>query len=259
MPVSVSRAVRILLWPGLFALLALAVLVTLGSWQLNRLAWKEALIERVATRSTLPPVGLPPEVVWPAVDADTNDYTPVEVTGRFLHDREVHVFHTLTKPRGPVGGQGYFVMTPLARADGTFVVVNRGFVPLDRKDPATRTGGQVEGEVTVRGILRRPEEANSFTPANDPAKNVWFTRDARRIAAAVGLPADRTFPFTLDKAAEPVPPGGLPQGGETTVTFPNNHLQYAVTWYGLALTLVGVFLAFARARLRQGAGEVPKR
>lgn len=245
-----NRAVRLLFWPTLAAALALAVLVALGTWQLDRLAWKEALIERVETRTRLPPVSLPPEAVWPALDPEINDYTPATVTGRFAHEREVHVFHTLTSPRGPVGGQGWFVMTPLLRADGTTVIVNRGFVPLDRKDPATRAAGRPDGEVTVTGLLRRPERANWFTPENDRTRNVWFTRDARTIAAAVGLDPARTFPFTLDAAAASTPPGGLPQAGESMVTFTNNHLQYALTWYGLALTLVGVWAAFARSRLK---------
>lgn len=253
-----GRAFRLLFWPAAASLAALAVLLTLGTWQMERLAWKEALIARVSARLAQPPVSLPPETVWPALQVEGTDYLPVEVTGRFLHDKEVHVFHALTRPKGPVGGQGWFVLTPLVRADGSVVIVNRGFVPDARKDPATRAAGQVEGEVTLRGLLRRPEESNSFTPADDPARRIWFTRDARRIAAAVGLPAERTFPFTLDRAADPPMPGGLPQGGETLVTFTNNHLQYAVTWYGIALTLIGVFVAFARARLR-GADPAPPR
>ncbi|MEJ1157763.1 SURF1 family protein [Prosthecomicrobium sp. N25] len=250
---------RRLLWPTVATAIALAILAALGTWQLQRLAWKEALVARVAERTRLPPIPLPPEAVWSAVDGETNDYTPVTVEGRFLHDKEVHVFHSLSSPKGRLGGQGFFVMTPLQRPDGTVVIVNRGFVPLDRKDPKTRAEGQIPGETTVTGLLRRPEEPNAFTPADDPAKNVWFTRDAKRIAAAVGLDPARIFPLTLDAAAVPAPPGGLPQGGETTMAFPNNHLQYAVTWYGLALTLVGVYIAFARARLKADDPPEPPR
>lgn len=239
---------RLVLWPTLAAAVALAILVALGTWQWNRLIWKEALIARVAERTAAAPTTLPPETVWPAVDPDVNDYTPIGVTGTFRHDREVHVFHVLGKPKGPVGGQGYFVMTPLVRDDGTVVIVNRGFVPLDRKDPATRPDGQIRGPVTLTGLLRRPEAGNLFTPANNTAGNVWFTRDAREIARAAGLDPARTFPMTLDAAAASTPPGGLPQAGESLVTFTNNHLQYVITWYGLALTLVGVWIAFVRAR-----------
>lgn len=249
-----TNAVRLLFWPTLAALAALAVLLALGTWQVERLGWKNRLVAEVAERTAAPASALPPEAVWPAIDPARNDYAPVTVSGRFLHDKEVHVYHTLTKPKGRVGGQGNFVMTPLQRADGSVVVVNRGFVPLERKDPATRSEGQVAGEVTFDGLMRRPEEANPFTPANDPVKNVWFTRDAREIARAVGLDPSRTFPMTVDARAEATPPGGLPQAGETLVSFTNNHLQYAITWYGLALTLVGVYVAFARARLRAARG-----
>src|SRR5690606_11685812 len=136
----------------------------------------------------------------------------------------------------------FWVMTPLELTNDTFVIVNRGFMPLDRKDAATRKEGQVAGTVSVTGLLRMPEDAGYFAPANDPAKDAWYRRDAGEIARARGLA--RAAPFTIDADATPNP-GGLPQGGDTRVVFTNNHLQYAVTWFGIALALVGVFGVFA--------------
>lgn len=240
---------RPLVWPTAAAIPVLAVLIALGAWQVERLAWKNALVAAVEDRTARPPAILPPPAVWRALDQDGFDFTPLIVTGRFLHDREAHVFAVLTSPRGPFGGQGYRIVTPLVLADGTTVLVNRGFVPLDRKDPATRKDGQIDGNLTISGLARRSEPSGSFTPADDRVRNVWFTRDVGKLAEAAGLPPDRVFPFTLDALASATPSGGLPQGGETIVAFTNNHLQYAVTWFGLALTLVGVYGVFAWKRL----------
>jgi surfeit locus 1 family protein len=241
---------RVLLAPAIATLLGLAVLIALGSWQLQRLAWKNDLVATVEARLAATTIPAPPPTAWPALDLEALDYQPVSVTGRYLHDREVHVFIGLTQPRGPVGGPGYFVLTPLQTAEGWTVIVNRGFVPQERKDPATRAEGQVAGEVTVSGLLRRPELRNPFTPADDPGRNIWFTRDPAAIAAALDLPGGEVAPYTTDAAYDPAQPGGIPQGGESVVSFPNNHLIYALTWYGLGVVLLAVFFAFARGRLR---------
>ncbi|MCC6982170.1 MAG: SURF1 family protein [Bauldia sp.] len=245
---------RSLLAPGIATLAGLAILIGLGTWQLQRLAWKNELIATVDARLAAEPIAAPPPAAWAGLDLDALDYQPVTVTGRFLHDREAHVFIGLTQPRGPLGGPGYFILTPLETADGWTVIVNRGFVPQDRKDPATRAEGQVSGEVNVTGLLRRPELRNPFTPADEPDRNMWFTRDPAAIAAAV-VPGAEAAPYTIDAAYDPAQPGGIPQGGESVVSFPNNHLMYALTWYGLGLVLVVVFIAFARGRLRGADGR----
>lgn len=232
------------------ALVGTVILCGLGVWQVQRLAWKEDLIARVETRTVLPPVPAPGPSDWPTLDLDDADYTPVALSGTFAHADEAHAYVALSEPRGPAGGVGYFVLTPLQTTDGWWVIVNRGFVPQDRKDPATRPEGQIEGAVEVTGLLRPPQGRNAFTPADDPEENLWFTRDPAAIAGAAGLPADRVAPYYIDAAFDPDLPGGLPQGGETTLSFSNNHLQYAVTWFGLAAALVAMFLAYARTLLR---------
>ncbi len=238
---------RALIVPGLCALAVLAVLISLGVWQLQRLAWKETLIARVAARmqmSFAPPA--PAESQWPNINAVDDEYRRVRITGTFRHDREALVYALLSEPKGKFSGPGYWVLTPIETAGGALLFVNRGFVPLDRKDPATRGEGQVAGIVTVTGLLRLPEGRSWFTPADDPARHLWQERDPAAIAKAYGLP--HAAPFFIDADASPNP-GGLPQGGETKLVFPNRHLEYALTWFGLAFALIAVFVVFARKQL----------
>jgi surfeit locus 1 family protein len=229
------------------------VLIGLGVWQLQRLAWKEALIARVTARIDAPPVAAPGPREWPKLDVGEQEYQPIAVSGRFDHEHEVRVVQALTEPRGRYGGFGHFIMTPLATRDGWIVYVNRGFVPQDKTDPATRKEGQVAGETTVAGLLRAPHDRSWLMPADDPSKNEWFSRDPALYARASGLPAEKVAPYIIDALADPTLPGGLPQGGETVVNFPNGHLQYAITWFGLAAGLAGVFAVFAWRRLTKHA------
>jgi surfeit locus 1 family protein len=230
------------------ATIAFVILCGLGTWQVQRLAWKTDLIATVNARIDLPPEAAPGPADWPTLDFATSDYLPVTITGTFRHDQEIHVFASLDEPHGPIDGFGYFIMTPLETADGFWVIVNRGFVPEDRADPGTRPAGQLPGVVTVTGLLREPQGTNAFTPANDIAKNIWYTRDPAAIGAQLGIPPDRLAPYYIDAAYDPDIPGGLPQGGETTVTFVNNHLQYIVTWYGLAIALVVIVIVMIRRK-----------
>jgi surfeit locus 1 family protein len=252
----VLPALRNIAIPGIAALIGIAVLVGLGVWQLQRLDWKEALIARVAARLGAPAVAAPGPAEWARLDPSEREYQPVTVIGRFEHDREIHVVLALTKPRGRYGGFGHLIMTPLTTAEGWTVYVNRGFVPQDKTDPATRAADQIEGETTVTGLLRAPHERSWFMPGDDAAKNEWFSRDPVLYARAASLPPARVAPYIIDARADPSLPGGLPQGGETIVDFPNNHLQYAITWFGLAAGLAGVFTVFAWGRiLPRGAVE----
>jgi surfeit locus 1 family protein len=219
---------------ALISLIAFAILIALGTWQVERLKWKEGLLVTIAERvaSTPRPFG---EIE--ALYARTGDveYWPVRVTGRFLHDHERHFFATHQ------GRSGFYVYTPLQLADGRAVLVNRGFVPYEKKDPATRPEGQVVSEVTVTGLARDPlrEKPSSLVPDNDPSKNMFYWKDWAAMAKTAGLDPARTVPFFID-ADTAANPGGLPIGGVTIIDLPNNHLQYAVTWYGLAAALAGV-------------------
>ena len=233
--------------PAIVALAVAAGLVGLGVWQLRRLAWKEALIRTVEERTVAPPVPLPPRADWAALKPDAYEYRRVAATGAFDHASEVHVYRPLVSARGPYRGVGDIVLTPFHLVSGGTLIVNRGFVPNERLDPATRPAGQVAGPVTITGLMRSPQERNAFTPADDTARNQWFTSDPAAIATFYGL--GDVAPFTVDEDSGQAP-GGLPQGGETVLDFPNSHLQYALTWFGLALALLGVFGAWARRQVK---------
>lgn len=225
-----------------------AVLLALGTWQVQRLHWKEALIAAIDARVASAPRPLADIEKQLARTGDV-DYWPVTVAGTFRHEGERHFFATHK------GLSGYFVHTPLALDDGRFVLVNRGFVPFDRKDPASRPQGQVTGRVEIAGLSRNrvEEKPNAFMPDNDPVKNVFYWKDLDAMAASTGVGAPGDYlPLFID--ADDVPnPGGLPVGGTTLIELPNSHLQYAVTWYGLAAALAGVLGAWLWRRWRTAA------
>lgn len=231
---------------GLLTLAGLTVLIGLGVWQLERLQWKQNLISMVQSRSEAPATDVPPPAEWQGLESEDYEYRAVRLSGTFLHDHEAHVYGALSEPRGRFGGPGWWVMTPMELTSGGIVIINRGFVPEARKDPATREEGQVEGPVRIEGLMRAPEAQGPFVPDDDPARNMWFTKDPARIAAAHRLEGP-VAPFFVD--ARGLAPGGLPQGGETRLVFRNDHLGYAITWFGLAAALAGVFAFWARARL----------
>lgn len=216
-------------------LAAIALFLGLGVWQVQRLYWKLDLIERVDARLAAAPVAAPGPGAWDGLTRNADEYARVTATGHFLHDREVRALAVTEL------GSGYWVMTPLVGSDFT-VLVNRGFVPQDRRDPETREEGQVPGRVTVSGLLRLSEPGGGFLRANDPAAGRWYSRDVAAIAAAEGL-EDPVAPYFIDADAAPNP-GGLPVGGLTVVRFRNTHLTYALTWFALAAGLG--YLAFRR-------------
>ncbi len=226
---------------------AFLILIGLGTWQVQRLHWKEGLLHTIDTRMHSAPLPLD-AVERKFAETGDVDYVPVTVTGTFLHGGERDFFATWE------GALGFNVYTPLKLDDGRFVLVNRGFVPYDMKDPSTRRQGEVPGTVTVTGLARNPLPAkpSMMLPDNEPAKNIFFWKDRDVMAATAGLPAGaRIVPFFIDADKTPNP-GGLPIGGVTIVDLPNNHLQYAVTWYGLAAALAGVLFSWL---WRQGRPE----
>ena len=253
-----APARRGLLVPSLAALIALVVLLSLGTWQLERRAWKHELIDTINQRLAGPPVRLPDALN--RLDPLTLEFQRVTFRAAFQHDQEALVFTSGSALRPDVTGHGYWVFTPARLSGGGTVVVNRGFVPEGRQDPRTRPEGQVAGPVEIVGVLRPPEARSLFTPADNPSKNLWFVRDPVAMAAAKNW--GPVAPFYVEQEA-PLPPGGLPQSGTITPRLPNNHLQYAITWYGLAAVLVAVFAAWLRGRRRErlaaSSGSVTRR
>jgi len=239
---------RPLLWPTVFTIAALAVLVSLGNWQLERLAWKNQLAARVTAQASARAIDLPPVADWPNLDLDEWEYRPVRVDGTYDFAAEIHVYTIVSEPRGSYSGPGYWIFTPLNLTGGGAVMVNRGFVPERFKQAESRAAGQLPGRQQVTGRLRKTEVPGNFALAPDINNNVWTVRD---------LPAMKTYlerpgmaPFLID--ADAIAPDFLPQGGETRLKFINNHLDYALTWYGLGIVLLGVYLAFHRAQGRLG-------
>ena len=203
----------------------MACLAALAVWQVHRRAHKLDLIARVEARVHAAPSPAPGPERWPDMSAADDEYRRVTATGQWRDDRSA-----LVQAVTELGG-GYWVITPLAREDGTTVLVNRGFVLPDKRDPASWRP-QGPGPVTVTGLLRMSQPGGAFLRANDPASDRWFSRDVAAIAASRGLA--EVAPFFIDAERAPGE-SGLPVAGLTVIAFSNNHLVYALTWIALAL------------------------
>ncbi|MEY9784331.1 SURF1 family protein [Sinorhizobium fredii] len=230
---------------SVIGLLLVAGLLALGTWQVKRLSWKLDLIARVEERIHAAPVPPPSRSDWANVGAARDEYRRVRVRGRFLNDKETLVYAATEL------GAGYWVMTPLALNDGTTVLVNRGFVPAEKRAPATRSPGRVTGDTTVTGLMRMDEPEGSLLRSNKPEEERWYSRDVGAIAAARGLSG--VAPYFIDADATPNP-GGLPAGGLTRLAFSNNHLVYAVTWYCLAVMSAAMLVFLWRSAARDDRG-----
>jgi surfeit locus 1 family protein len=246
---------------GTFALVLLALVglclfvgfIELGNWQVRRLAWKRDLITRVDQRVHAPPVAPPTPDQWPQVNAEHDEYRHVQVTGTFLHDRQTLIWAASDQ------GSGYWVFTPLRTADGSIVMVNRGFAPEDWCGRDGHCAPGPTGETTITGLLRMSEPSTLFR-RNDPAHNSWYTRDVPAIAAARGLTHVAPYFIDVDLAPAASTSAGhaWPQGGTTVIDFPNNHLSYLITWYLMALlTLVAsIYVGYDEYKLRRLSKQV---
>ncbi len=234
-----------LFWPAVFTCVTVAILMSLGVWQLHRLKWKEELIGKIEARANAAPQPVPSLEEWPKLRPEDYEYRHVYAIGTFEHGEESLVFRPSGGPAATA--PGYFVLTPLLLKSGGYVIVNRGFVPMDRKEQSSRLSGQLQGEIVVAGLMSPPEPRNFFTPADDPAARQYFTLDPRVIAQHFGLTT--TAPFILNADDTPVP-GGWPKGGTIDRNLPNNHFSYAMTWFALALAAIGIFAVFARQGAR---------
>ncbi|MBS0520017.1 MAG: SURF1 family protein [Proteobacteria bacterium] len=223
-------------WPTVFSVPVFILCMGLALWQMERREWKRDILDRIAENRAAAPISLTELVKG---DPLAHEYGRVRVAGTFLNDKEFFL-----AARSLKDDVGMHVITPLRTADGPIVLFDRGWIPSAKKDPAKRAAGQVAGPVEVVGVVRRTQERRQFAPDNDPAKNFWFHVDVplmRKIAG--GTPDPKLDTFFLEADATPNP-GGLPIGGQTRLDIPNDHLQYAITWFLLGLSLVGVYLAF---------------
>ncbi|MEM8797253.1 MAG: SURF1 family protein [Pseudomonadota bacterium] len=234
------------------AVVALGILLTLGSWQVNRLWWKNELIRKVEERiseTPLPLENLVDRNRVPSVSRSELEYRPVTVTGRFIGEREFHYYATYD------GKPGYHIYHPYeltGELSGTVLFINRGFVPVEQKNPRDRPDSlpAFDTETPVAGLFRWPDTAkpNAFTPDNDIAANIFFWRDLNLMIEESGIQNSEVMPFFVYENEKD--PNVLPIGSVSIIEFPNNHLSYAITWYGLAATLMGVYFFLLRSRAK---------
>jgi surfeit locus 1 family protein len=228
-----------------FTVAGLAVLIGLGLWQLERLEWKEGLIAQIEARSEGAPITLEEGIAIARNGRDPNYYR-LHVEGRFHHAKERYLYAVSD------GRVGWHVITPLETADGDMALVDRGFVPDGLRDPSSRAPGQIEGVVAVTGIVRSPEIQGIFTPDNEPEANRWFWRDLDGLARSMFPEGTiEVAPFFVEAEKSDVP-GGWPEGGQTRLELPNSHLQYAITWFLLALCLVVIYAVYVGGLYRRG-------
>lgn len=227
--------------PSLFTLAVVVLCTGLGVWQVERLHWKRGLIAQREATLIAAPVAPPRSLD----EARSLEFRRVTANGVFLNDREI-----LRIAPGPSGGSGFDVLTPLRLTDGRVVFVARGFVPLDLKERTARAAGNPAGPVRVTGLLRLPPATKPswFTPDNRPDRGFWFWLDLPAMAAADGLA--EAAPFYIEADATPNP-GGWPKGSATVPALPNDHLQYAITWFSLALAAIIVFVLSQRRQRGQ--------
>ncbi len=235
---------------GLFALAGLAILIGLGAWQLERKAWKEALIVTLTQRSAAVAVALPAPDDWRFLNPANDEFRRVVFRAEFVnsgdpHREEARVYTSGSALRDDIKTPGYFAFASARLPNSRIVVVNRGYVPDQQPTAATRQLGPIDGMVTLIGVMRWPETPSWFVGAYNASQNLWFARDHQAMAAQNGWGA--VAPFYIELEA-PAPPGGFPKPGRLKINLTNNHLQYALTWFGLAIVLAAVFSAWVWSR-----------
>ena len=227
---------RPIFWPTAMMLPIVVFALGLSVWQMERRDWKLGILDRIAHNQAAPPLTLDELIKG---DPLRWEYGRVRIPGTLLNDKEYYL-----AARSLKDNVGIQVVTPLRTDDGTIVLFDRGFVPSEKKDPKTRAAGQPSGRVELTGIVRRSQVKRYFAPDNDPAKNFWFHVDVPLMRKTAGGKPDPVLDtFFLEADATPNP-GGLPLGGQTRLDIPNDHLQYAITWFLIALAGIGVYLAY---------------
>ena len=227
---------RPIFWPTAMMLPIVVFALGLSVWQMERREWKLGILNRIAENQAAAPMPFDELIKG---DPLRWEYGRVRIAGTLLNDKEYYL-----AARSLKDDVGIQVITPLRTDDGTIVLFDRGFVPSAKKDPKNRAAGQPSGRVELIGIVRRNQVKRYFAPDNDPAKNFWFHVDVPLMRKEAGGKPDPVLDtFFLEADATPNP-GGLPIGGQTRLDIPNDHLQYAITWFLIAMAGIGVYLAY---------------
>lgn len=227
---------RPLFWPTAMMLPIVVFALGLSVWQMERREWKLGILNRIAENQAAAPMPFDELIKG---DPLRREYGRVRIAGTLLNDKEYYL-----AARSLKDNVGIQIVTPLRTDDGTIVLFDRGFVPSEKKDPKTRAAGQPSGRVELIGIVRRNQVKKYFAPDNDPAKDFWFHVDVPLMRKMAGGKPDPVLDtFFLEADATPNP-GGLPIGGQTRLNIPNDHLQYAITWFLIAMAGIGVYFAY---------------
>ncbi len=236
------------LWPTVFTVPAVLLMLGLGVWQVQRLQWKEALIAERTERTSAAAIALP----GPDGDIADAEFHHVSLAGEFLHDKEM-----LLGARSLNDNTGYHVVTPLRLASGRVVLVDRGWIPLDRKTADKRPAGNVTGQVSLDGVVRFNGKQTWFVPDNRPDLNFFFWIDLPVMAKLANLPNTETRFFV--EAGPAKNPGGFPIGGQTRINLPNDHLQYAITWFSLAIAPMVIYVLYHRNKPEAPVPDAPEK
>jgi len=250
-----TEAARRRLGFGVFTLVMVAVFTALGLWQLQRRVEKHALIAALTERLAAEPEALPSPSQWNALRAERDEFRRVRFEATLYSAPDAMVYSSGSAVRGDVSGPGTWAFMPARLASGETVVVNAGFVPNTMQDRSLEDRAVkplVSGEpVMMTGYIRFPQTAGMLTPAENAAKRLWFTRDHLAMARSLGWDrGTRVAPFYIDLES-PVPPSGIPKPGPLEVHLKDDHLQYAITWFGLAAVVVIAFGFWLRAQRRE--------
>ena len=226
---------RPMLWPSIFSIVTFIILCSFGTWQLKRLYWKEALIQRYITESQSNPISNPSEFSKSKI----NEFKAVEIFGKFLHINEIYITGKTYE-----GNAGFHVVTPFEMENNKIILINRGWVSEGYKDPKKRKFSLTEGQINLKGIIRYPQKKGYFVPENDGENGFWFTIIPNQIFKFVKINSNFVIKDYYIDALRLEEKITLPIGVDGKPNLRNQHLSYAITWYGLALSLLFVYFSY---------------
>jgi cytochrome oxidase assembly protein ShyY1 len=237
---------------GIFTLLMVMLCLGLGLWQLQRRVEKHALIAALTERLAAAPAQLPMQ--WGALTPGKDEFRRVRFVATYQPAPDAMVYSSGSAVRSDISGPGTWAFLPAGLPDGATIVINAGFVENTMQDRAQQdravTRLVIGTPATLTGYLRFPESAGTLTPPENMAKRLWFTRDHLAMARTLGWGGGNAIaPFYIDLET-PVPESGIPKPGPLTVHLKDDHLQYAITWFGLAGVIMIAFAVWWRAQRR---------